>query len=67
VELTVKDQDYLATADSGVCAGLSIMAPQWGEKMAQLAHLCDPANAFTKETLTRSERGYGTLRKTVSI
>ena len=50
VELTVKDQDYLATADSGVLCWIIYHGPQWGEKMAQWL-TCVTGSAFTKETL----------------
>lgn len=50
VELTKKDQDYLATADSGVLCWIIYHGPQWSEKMAQwLTYVT--GNAFTQETL----------------
>jgi aldehyde:ferredoxin oxidoreductase len=50
VEYTKKDQDYLATADSGILCWIIYHGPQWGEKMAQwLTYIT--GNAFTKETL----------------
>ncbi|MCX5812461.1 MAG: aldehyde ferredoxin oxidoreductase family protein [Proteobacteria bacterium] len=50
VEFTKKDQDYLATADSGILCWIIYHGPQWDDKMAEwLTYVT--GNTWTKETL----------------
>jgi aldehyde:ferredoxin oxidoreductase len=50
VEFTKKDQDYLATADSGILCWIIYHGPEWGDKMAEwLTYVT--GTAWTKETL----------------
>jgi aldehyde:ferredoxin oxidoreductase len=50
VEFTKKDQDYLATADSGILCWIIYHGPEWGDKMAEWLNYVTGTN-FTKETL----------------
>ncbi|MCX5807752.1 MAG: aldehyde ferredoxin oxidoreductase family protein [Proteobacteria bacterium] len=49
-EFTKKDQDYLATADSGILCWIIYHGPEWGEKMAEWLNYVT-GTGFTKETL----------------
>jgi aldehyde:ferredoxin oxidoreductase len=50
VEFTKKDQDYLATADSGILCWIIYHGPEWGDRMAEwLTYVT--GNSWTKETL----------------
>jgi aldehyde:ferredoxin oxidoreductase len=50
VEFTKKDQDYLATADSGILCWIIYHGPEWGDKMAEWLNYVT-GTGFTKETL----------------
>ena len=50
VEFTKKDQDYLATADSGILCWIIYHGPEWGDKMAEWLNYVTGTN-YTKETL----------------
>jgi aldehyde:ferredoxin oxidoreductase len=49
-EFTKKDQDYLATADSGILCWIIYHGPEWGDKMAEWLNYVT-GTSFTKETL----------------
>jgi aldehyde:ferredoxin oxidoreductase len=49
-EFTKKDQDYLATADSGILCWIIYHGPEWGDKMAEWLNYVT-GTGFTKETL----------------
>lgn len=52
VEFTKKDQDYLASADSGVLCWIIYHGPLWGEKLAEwLTHVT--GTAYTPEGLEK--------------
>ena len=50
VEFTKKDQDYLATADSGILCWIIYHGPEWGDKMAEWLNYVTGTN-YTKATL----------------
>jgi aldehyde:ferredoxin oxidoreductase len=50
VEFTKKDQDYLATADSGILCWIIYHGPEWGDKMAEWLNYVT-GTGYTKETL----------------
>jgi aldehyde:ferredoxin oxidoreductase len=52
VEFTKKDQDYIATADSGVLCWIIYHGPQWGEKLSEWLHYVTGSDQ-TKEDLDR--------------
>ena len=62
VEFTKKDQDYLATADSGILCWIIYHGPEWGDKMAEWLNYVTGSN-YTKKTLDPLGERIWTLEK----